>query len=289
MSNLMVRVLTALIGVPLVLFAMFHRDPLPGGGFLFFLLPLLITVAGASELNSLLAGGSASRPRRLLYLLLALAAVCGSFGSIDTALPHRGNWTGLITPAEWLVLMLLTALLAVGALRVGSGTIPGSVGDAGQALLAVAGLALPASFLALLWRLRQGAWCVLLLFLCTWMADTGGYFAGRFLGRTKLAPAISPKKTIAGFWGGMCASVLAAVLLAQFAGGRVPVTVGQALLFGVLMALGGTLGDLIESLVKREMQCKDSGGLIPGHGGVLDRFDAILFNAPLAYLYLLTL
>jgi len=195
------------------------------------------------------------------------------------------NWTGCITPAEWLVLAVLATLLLVLARRLGRGEVTGTVAAAGQALLAVAMLALPASFLALIYRLPQGSWLLFLVLLCTWLMDTGGYFAGRFFGRTKLAPVVSPKKTVEGFAGGLAGSIAAAYLLKAGAGDALPLAHGDMLLLGVLFAIAGQLGDLAESLVKRDLQVKDSGGLIPGHGGVLDRFDALLLNAPLGYLY----
>lgn len=284
--NLAKRVATAAVGIPLLIFAVFNRTPLPyTGGYLFFLFPLFVTLLGASELNTLLEAGSAVKPRRLLYLLFAAVTVAGSFGPLDGGgLPHRTNWTGAVAPAEWLALALLLALFLIVVGRLARAAIPGTVGDAGQALLVIAGLALPASFLTFLWRLPNGSWSVLLVLLATMAADTGGYFAGRALGRTKLSPAISPKKTVVGFWGGLVAASLVTLGIGIYAG----FGVGHSLLLGVILSVGGQLGDLAESLVKREMQVKDSGTLLPGHGGILDRFDALLFNAPLGYLYFIT-
>lgn len=284
--NLAKRVATAAVGIPLLLFAVFNRTPIPfAGGYLYFLFPLFVTLLGASELNTLLDAGSAVKPRRLLYLLFAMTTVSGSFGPLDLALPHRVNWMPTVSPAEWFALFVLAALFSIAAARLAGGKIIGAVGDAGQALLVLGGLALPASFLALLWRLPGGDWRVLFLLLVTWAMDTGGYFIGSRFGKTPLAPAISPKKTIAGFWGGLGAAVLVSLLMVTVSSGAVPRTAAEALLLGVTLALGGQLGDLVESLVKRELRVKDSGTLLPGHGGVLDRFDALLFNAPLLYLY----
>jgi phosphatidate cytidylyltransferase len=125
---------------------------------------------------------------------------------------------------------------------------------------------------------------VLLVLMTAWFGDTGAYFAGRFLGKTKLYPAVSPGKTRAGAVGGLAGSFLAAVLMnlwlwkdLGWAHGAVITVVGGAL---------GQCGDLVESMLKRAVGAKDSGKLLPGHGGMLDRVDAVLFIAPWAYFYL---
>ena len=116
--------------------------------------------------------------------------------------------------------------------------------------------------------------------LIVWLADSGAYFAGRALGVRKLAPAVSPGKTWAGLWGGLLACALLAALTARVT--EVPL---QALLPVTLVAgLFSVVGDLTESLCKRFAGLKDSGSLIPGHGGVLDRFDSLLAAAPLLML-----
>jgi phosphatidate cytidylyltransferase len=130
---------------------------------------------------------------------------------------------------------------------------------------------------------QAGGW-LLFLFGTTWIVDTAAYFCGWKFGRAKLSPAVSPNKTIVGFIGGFAGALLSAgifnfLFLAE---------VGFLRLIGpaVVVALFGQLGDLVESIFKREMGKKDSSDLIPGHGGVLDRFDSILFAAPALYLYL---
>jgi phosphatidate cytidylyltransferase len=108
---------------------------------------------------------------------------------------------------------------------------------------------------------------------------------GRWLGRHKLAAAISPRKTIEGAIGGLIGSVSAALLGGMWL--LEHVTLMQCLVLGGLLAIFGQLGDLSESLLKRSVGVKDSGGLIPGHGGVLDKIDGILFSAPALYYYVL--
>ncbi|MBW2734393.1 MAG: phosphatidate cytidylyltransferase [Deltaproteobacteria bacterium] len=137
--------------------------------------------------------------------------------------------------------------------------------------------------LALLKRLPHGAEWIILVFCVTWFADTGAYAAGRTFGRHKLYPKISPGKTIEGALGGVLAAVGAAAL-AHF--WYLPeLTWTHGLLIAIPGSLLGMVGDLVESMIKRGYGAKDSGRAIPGHGGLLDRIDALLFVVPYVYLY----
>lgn len=118
-------------------------------------------------------------------------------------------------------------------------------------------------------------------FAVTWLQDTAAYFVGRSLGRHKMAPILSPKKSWEGAAGGMAASILSALLAAYLLG--LPIGLPQAALIGLLAGVAGPLGDLAESLIKRQIGVKDSGQLIPGHGGILDRIDSLIFTGPLVY------
>jgi phosphatidate cytidylyltransferase len=132
-------------------------------------------------------------------------------------------------------------------------------------------------------RSWAGAGWVLMACVLTWFGDTGAYFAGRFLGRHKLYPRISPAKTWEGFFGGMAACIggafgVRALLLPE-------ITALDCIALGVLGAGAGVVGDLSESMMKRSFGRKDSGSLLPGHGGMLDRIDALLVNAPVVWAY----
>jgi phosphatidate cytidylyltransferase len=131
-----------------------------------------------------------------------------------------------------------------------------------------------------------GADVVVLILLIAWVGDTGAYFAGRFIGGAKLYPAVSPKKTWAGAVGGLVGSLVAAGLMKVLRLDHVLGWVDVALI-AIPSAIIGQLGDLAESLFKRSVGVKDSGSLLPGHGGILDRIDAVLFIAPYVYLYLI--
>ncbi len=136
-------------------------------------------------------------------------------------------------------------------------------------------------FLIALRNLPNGLNYTLLLFLSIWFNDTFAYFIGRSLGKHKLIPRISPNKTVEGALGGMLGTVGFVVLFS----GSVQMGAGAAVLAGVLISLLGQAGDLLESALKRFLDTKDSGELIPGHGGVLDRFDSVLMTAPFLYFY----
>ncbi len=123
--------------------------------------------------------------------------------------------------------------------------------------------------------------------LVTKCSDTGAYVVGSLIGRHKMIPRISPGKTWEGFGGAILASTVASVAFVMLAQGRlIGMNSGHAVILGVLLGVSAVVGDLIESLLKREAGVKDSGRLFPGIGGILDLLDSILFNAPLMYLYL---
>ena len=154
-----------------------------------------------------------------------------------------------------------------------------------------AGLVLPFLLSALL-RLRMmdhGRALLLIPFIMAYCSDTGAYFIGVFLGKHKMCPAISPKKSWEGFFGGIAVAVIVmlayALVLAQI--NRFYVNGWYAVIYGVVGALGSVFGDLMMSVVKRQVGIKDYGKLIPGHGGILDRFDSVLITAPLTEALLL--
>jgi phosphatidate cytidylyltransferase len=142
------------------------------------------------------------------------------------------------------------------------------------------------SYLALFKRLHQGTeggHLVVLVLLIAWISDTGAYFAGRFLGKSKLYEAVSPKKTWAGAWGGLAGSIAGVVAMKLLFLHQL--TWLDVALIAIPGGILGQLGDLAESLIKRSTGVKDSGALLPGHGGILDRIDAVLFIAPYVYAY----
>jgi phosphatidate cytidylyltransferase len=139
-------------------------------------------------------------------------------------------------------------------------------------------------FLALLRNRPEGLWWLILTAVTVWVVDSGAYFTGRAIGKHKFWPRISPKKTWEGFFGGLIAGAIVAALMAQF---MVPgVRWQQGVMLGAVIGAVGPLGDLSESLFKRQSGVKDSSNLIPGHGGFFDRIDSFIFAAPVVFLIL---
>ncbi len=142
-------------------------------------------------------------------------------------------------------------------------------------------------------RLRElpgGAWHLLWVFIATWAYDTGGYFAGNLWGRHKLAPLASPKKTWEGCIGGFVLVIVGLFLLwkgMNYFGVPNPYSLTDILVLSLLLSFFAQVGDLVESVIKRSLSAKDSGSFFPGHGGVFDRIDSLLFNAPVLFYYLI--
>jgi phosphatidate cytidylyltransferase len=130
-----------------------------------------------------------------------------------------------------------------------------------------------------------GAAYVVFVLGLAWISDTGGYFAGRAFGKNKLYERVSPKKTVEGAIGGVAATVAFAVAIRFIV--LQALTIRDAVILGAVGSVIGMLGDLGESLLKRSTGVKDSGGIVPGHGGILDRIDAVLITGPLVLIYLL--
>ncbi len=129
--------------------------------------------------------------------------------------------------------------------------------------------------------ISHGFITTLLIIACTWATDTGAYFTGKAIGKRKLWPSISPNKTIEGALGGVISSIIVALIIGIVS--PIPLTIVQTIVLGMIIAVVGQLGDLVESALKRAMDIKDSGNIIPGHGGVLDRFDSLIYVFPIVY------
>jgi phosphatidate cytidylyltransferase len=208
---------------------------------------------------------------------LVLAAYVGAVGMI-VAVPLGG--------LEW-VLGAVVATLALTFVLYGvaSTRAPATVAI-GATLLGAGWIGLGLAHIALLRDLDRGRLVLLTVLLADFAANTAAYAAGRLVGRHKLAPVISPGKT----WEGFVAGLVAAVAVAFFALYEERdefLAIWEAVVLGAVVAIAGALGDLFESTVKRDMRVKDTGRLLGGHGGVLDRVDSLLFAAPAAFYCLL--
>ncbi len=139
------------------------------------------------------------------------------------------------------------------------------------------------SHVLLLFRLPSGRRYLFFLFFVIFAGDTGAYYVGRRWGRHKLWPAVSPGKTVEGGAGGLLSSLAMAILAGKVLLSLAESTVGFLLALAFVLALVGQVGDLMESMLKRVSQVKDAGGLLPGHGGLLDRLDSLIFAFPITY------
>jgi len=195
-------------------------------------------------------------------LIIVTGAIVAAIGALLRTDPREGMATWLTTVFGGLYVGLLGFLLRIAGADV--------AGDPGAALGGV---------------LDAGRWWLVVAVLGVWAYDTGAYFTGRAIGGPRFLTSISPSKTWAGAVGGLLvATALVALLLAGL--GRLP---GEALLLGPLIAIAAQAGDLAESMLKRAAGAKESGTLFPGHGGILDRVDSLLFAGPVVYLYVFTL
>lgn len=150
-------------------------------------------------------------------------------------------------------------------------------------LFGVLYVGLPLSTVVSTRSLPAGEFLVLFLAVVTWASDTGAYYAGVLWGKHPLLPSVSPKKTVEGALGGLALAIVAAFLAQRWFASQL--SSSDALILGVLLTGAGLFGDLFESIIKRRTGVKDSGGILPGHGGMLDRLDSLLFTAPTFYYY----
>jgi phosphatidate cytidylyltransferase len=238
---------------------LFHQGP----AYVVALVFVILVLAAAELFTAVRRGGF--RPATLLGL-----AACG-------ALPLAAYWRGEV--AIPLVIVLLTLF---GALWFILGLGPNATANLGVTLLGTVYVGVFGSYAALILKLpKEGVSILLVAVLGAVFYDVGGFFIGRQFGRTPLT-AVSPNKTIEGLAGGMATSVVV-VVIAAAGFGFGPFSLSQAIVFGVMCALAAPVGDLAESVIKRDLGLKDMGSLLPEHGGILDRFDALLFVLPTAY------
>ena len=268
-SNLVLRLATAAVSVPVILALIFIAPP-----WAFYLLVLGALLVGAQEVFAMTHPGD----RVSQGLGVALSAVASLALYLRWEDP-RVLVTVLVTipvmgPIFTLARLGSIETAALRACAMGFGPLY---------------VAVPLTLLALLRTTHgdaplTGSGLVLLALGLAWFADTGAYFAGRFIGRHKLYEAVSPKKTIEGALGGLTASVVWALLAVfWFCKGSLPVA--HAVPLAIVAGALGQAGDLGESLLKRSTGVKDSGSILPGHGGILDRLDAVIVTSLAVFLY----
>lgn len=261
MKDLGWRLLTIAVGLPLVLAAIYQ-----GGVWLLGLTLLLALVAGweFSRLAQQLYGGSWPLPA----MLAGAAVILGSY-----AYGFPGWQLGLLSGLGWLIFW--------GVVRAVWGGPQKAVGALTGSLVYL--LLIPSLYAFMILLREEGGRAYLLWpVVVVWGADAGAYLFGHFLGRHPLVGPLSPGKTWEGFLGGLLVAALAGWGFATQAGWQATLTVAES----ILLAVVGTLGDVLESAFKRAAAVKDSGRLLPGHGGVWDRFDSLAAALPLAAYFL---
>ena len=263
------RVATAIIGLPLLILVVWVGSPW------FSVLVAVAAAIGALELSGM-ARHWGDRPIAPLAMLLAAALVLVAY-----YVSSRPS----VSMTVQIIVLLWATLSLLWLLRRGQPALPQE--DSASRWLATAGVAFFIGGLLfhapLLRSLDQGREWVLLLLLVTFATDTSAFFVGRAIGRTPLAPAISPSKTREGAAGGVVGAV--AVSFAAVYVFNLDVALWKTLAIGISIGIVGQVGDLVESRLKRISGVKDSGRLVPGHGGVLDRLDSIVFNLVVVYYF----
>lgn len=245
------------------------------------LLPIMLLVAilGARELASLLAAKGIGGSRRIMSLSAFIGLALSSL--LPSSLSSTDSVAAVSTGA-------VTVLAAALAFQARNKSVQGVLAAAGASLLAFVYLGLMFGFLLAI-RREHSAWTLLWVLLVTKSCDIGAFLVGKAIGKHKLIPWLSPGKTWEGLFGGivMATCVSVAGLIALGRGEIMPWPgVGAAIVAGVLFAVIGQAGDLLESLLKRDAGHKDSGTSVPGFGGVLDLLDSPLLVAPIAYWWL---
>ena len=269
---MLVRIITGIVGIGLAAFV------IQSGGLLFAAGGLVLALGAWFEYCNAFSRKGYS-PAFLIGGLFVAAMCYAAYGGLDTGL------LTMLSLGAVLVMLLLTVLLH------GSFSVPSAaVSAAGVLYLGMSfahliglrvmehGMAPVATQLGVL---EPGCALIWTALIGTWASDTFAYFAGSFLGRHKLCPSISPGKTVEGFVGGLIGTTASVAGLGVLFGFDVRVMA----VLGLCICLIATLGDLVESVMKRYTGIKDSGHIIPGHGGIWDRFDSVIYTVPFVYYF----
>lgn len=265
------RIFTAVVGIPIAAYIIIF------GQWVFGSAILLLSIAGWYELSNMLQKRNIHSSFTLGILAILLLEGCAWLGNSD----------------EYITVLVFINLFTFVKTVIFCGSF--SLNDAVFTLFGINYIGLLFSHLLLLrftddslliktaiGSISAGAAYVWLAFIGTWASDTFAFFVGSRFGKHKLCPAVSPGKTREGFAGGLAGSILGVVAAAWF----FHFSLSTGLIVGILVGIIGPCGDLVESSIKRFCGVKDSGRLLPGHGGVLDRFDSILFAIPVVYYYI---
>lgn len=254
------RILTAAIAIPPIVAFIIYFDNI-----VFFLAVLLVILLSVREFIALLESAN-----------IKVMSYPAYFGSIF--LPY-GIYTADVRLFSGA--LLLTAVMAMSVKLFSDEPLKDTFDSIGGTLMTVLYAPLMFAFVVLLRKL--GVHYIFLLCVLIWMSDTSAYFIGCRFGKRRLYEKISPKKSVEGAIAAYVGGVGVGILYCE---AFIDISILHAALVGILVVTAGIVGDLVESMFKRKAGIKDSGSLIPGHGGILDRVDSLLFGAPVLYLYI---
>ncbi len=301
-GNMVTRVVVAIIAIPIFIYAIVQ------GGLPFFCLVAAIATGALLEFYWLLEKGG-SKPFKLLGVIAGLMLIMSFLPDVAELLvlpivtAQLSNEVARELYAQ--IVLMLGLLILLTTIALGGGMLRKKGNPILDIPATVSGVLYISLSLATLigfqWLYRiedligystadmhspveKAQWLVLTILIGIWICDSAAYFAGKSFGKHKLAPSISPKKTWEGAVAGVLFAVLAVIGMQQWLLDYL--TLDHAIVIGVIVGVFGQLGDLAESQLKRSAGIKDSSQLIPGHGGVLDRFDSLLWVSPLVFLYL---
>lgn len=261
---LMQRIITAIILIPITLLILFYSSP-----YIFFLVTLLVSLAAAWEWSNLM--GLKKMSGRVIYLLLSgIIYYWVSYNIFNTTIPVTLLFA--LTFVWWLFATALIVTYPRGSeWWSNSITVRGIMGL----------LVLVPCWIGInvIWNQRDGVYMLLFLFVLIWGADSAAYFVGRKWGKDKLAPLVSPGKSQQGLYGALIFSSLIA-LIALYMSHTPFILWPWAIALSLITVIFSVIGDLFESMMKRQAGLKDSGKLLPGHGGLLDRIDSLTAAVP---------
>ena len=275
MKNLVVRTLSGLVLAAVVLGAIVWSQ------WSFGALLAVLLVGGMYEFYAL-AGKQGNAPQKVVGLVAGIVLFALNFAFVSDDIEILGDARQMFGCGLAFLLLLLPAMFVCELYRRQENPASGI----GTTLMGVCYVALPLSLMCYIPIVGSDAWNPWMMVaynFIIWANDVFAYLGGMSIGRHRLCERLSPKKSWEGFFGGIAGAVVMGIVAARMLDGNMWVWAGLAL----VAAVSGVLGDLVESMFKRAAGVKDSGRLIPGHGGVLDRFDAMLLSAPFVFVYML--
>lgn len=261
------RVITAVIALALFLPIIFFDF----GGISVQLLGALLAIVGVYELFKMKG-----------LAIMSFEGVLSALGAVVLVLPNNPWFSYLPETADKLILFYFVVMLLLGIMVISKNMY--TIDEAGFPILA--SLYVGVGFQNFVEARQTGLLVLLFGLLIVWATDIGAYMAGRKYGRRRLWPEISPNKTIEGALGGIGSAVFIAIIFLIIYPGSLYFEYGSFMMifWTIILSMVGQFGDLVESAIKRHYQVKDSGNILPGHGGILDRFDSMLFVFPIMHL-----